>query len=337
MDNTSWKNSNWDGTDSSNEFGGEAKFCPDCGEKLPGGAAFCPYCGFKFAGILSGSDPEPDLTTDLHGQGGDSTFKFDNSIQITQGGTSQNLHEYDPGSYDNLYVDYIDPTPPPKKKKPVVMIIAIISAAVAAVLIGFLVIAPLIEKIIDGGDSPAPTPTIVESRNTNSSDDNGDDDDAVTSTPTPTPTPESTPTPTATPIPTATPTPVPTATPTPTEVPPQTINPVNIIDTSTGQLISMPNDTATSYGYPDSGTRAWSYADVNGMTAGQVRYAINEIYARHGYIFKNENWLIYFKQKSWYTPQIPNAQFTDAYLSSTEIANVKLLTQYYSDKKYPDY
>ena len=328
MDNTSWKNSNWDGTDSSNEFGGEAKFCPNCGEKLPGGAAFCPYCGFKFAGILSGSDPEPDLTADLHGQGDDSTFKFDNTIPSTHESTSQNLYEYNPGLYDN---HYIDPTPPPKKKKPVIMIIAIISAAVAAVLIGFLVIAPLIEKIIDGGDSPAPTPTIVESRNTNSSDDNGDDDDAVTSTPTPTPTP------TATPIPTATPTPVPTATPTPTEVPPQPISQVNIVDASTGQLISIPNDTATSYAYPDSGTRAWSYADVNGMTAGQVRYCINEIYARHGYIFANENWLNYFKQKTWYTPSIPKAQFTDAYLNSTEVANVKLLNKYYSDRHYPEY
>lgn len=331
MDNTSWKNSNWDGTDSSNEFGGEAKFCPNCGEKLPGGAAFCPYCGFKFSGILSGSDPEPDVTADLHGQGDDPTFKFDNSIPPAHESTSQNLYEYDSGSYDNYYNGYIDPTPPPKKKKPVVMIIAIISAAVAAVLIGFLVIAPLIEKIIDGGDSPAPTPTTVESRNTNSSDDNGDDDDAVTSTPTPTPTP------TATPIPTATPTPVPTATPTPTEVPPQPISQVNIVDASTGQLISIPNDTATSYAYPDSGTRAWSYADVNGMTAGQVRYCINEIYARHGYIFANENWLNYFKQKTWYTPSIPKAQFTDAYLNSTEVANVKLLNKYYSDRHYPEY
>ena len=116
MDNTSWKNSNWDGTDSSNEFGGEAKFCPNCGEKLPGGAAFCPYCGFKFSGILSGSDSEPDVTAELHGQGDDPTFKFDNSIPPAHESTSQNLYEYDSGSYDNYY---IDPTPPPKKKKPV--------------------------------------------------------------------------------------------------------------------------------------------------------------------------------------------------------------------------
>lgn len=319
MDNTSWNNSTWEGTDSPNTFDGETKYCPNCGEKLPGAAAFCPYCGFKFASILSDSGPEPDTTADLHSQRDDTTFKFDNSVPITQDSTSQNLYEYNLGYYDN----HIDPAPPPKKKKPVVIIIAIISAAVVALLLGFFVIAPQLAKIFGGGDDESststPTPTIESSN-----------DDA-------TPTPTSTPIPTATltPIPTATPTPVPTATP--TEVPPQTINPVNIVDTSTGQLISMPNDTATSYGYPDSGTRAWSYSDVNGMTAGQVRYAINEIYARHGYIFKNENWLIYFKQKTWYTPTIPNAQFTDEYLSSTEIANVKLLTKYYSDKKYPDY
>lgn len=320
MDNTSWNNSTWKGTDSPNAFEGETKYCPNCGEKLPGGAAFCPYCGFKFDNILSDSDPEPDTTADLHGHRDDTTFKFDNSIPIEHESTSQNLYEYNPGLYEN---HYIDPTPPPKKKKPVVMIIAIISAAVAALLLGFFVIAPRLTKISGGGDddSLTPTPTsTIESSN----------DDA---TPTPTSTPI--PTATATPIPTATPTPVPTATP--TEVPPQTISQVNIVDASTGQLISIPNDTATSYAYPDSGSRVWSYGDVNGMTAGQVRYCINEIYARHGYIFANENWLNYFKQKAWYTPSIPKAQFTDAYLNSTEVANVKLLNKYYSDRHYPDY
>jgi hypothetical protein len=81
----------------------------------------------------------------------------------------------------------------------------------------------------------------------------------------------------------------------------------------------------------------WSYGDVNGMTAGQVRYCINEIYAKHGYIFQNENWLNYFKQKTWYSPTVPKASFGDNYLNANEVANVKLLNQYYSDRKFPDY
>jgi len=102
-------------------------------------------------------------------------------------------------------------------------------------------------------------------------------------------------------------------------------------------LIYIPNDTASSYAYPDSGTRSWSYADVDGMTAGEVRYCINEIYARRGYIFQNENWLTYFKQKTWYIPSIPKASFSDNNLNSIEVANIKLLNQYYENKKFPEY
>ncbi len=320
MDNTSWNNSTWEETESPNTFDGETKYCPNCGEKLPGGAAFCPYCGFKFTGILSESAPETDMTADLHGQKDDTTYKFDNSISNTRESTSQNLYEIDTGYYDNLYKDL---TPPPKKKRPLVMIIAIISAAIVALFLGFFVIAPWLgTRIVDGDDdsSTSTTTSTIESNN----------DDA---TPTPTFTPI--PTATVTPIPTATPTPVPTATP--TEVPPQTINQPNIIDASTGQPISIPNDTAESYAYPDSGSRVWSYGDVNGMTAGQVRYCINEIYAKHGYIFQNENWLNYFKQKTWYSPTVPKASFGDKYLNANEVANVRLLNQYYSDRKFPDY
>ena len=347
MENSSWNNANREETDTSNAFTGTAKFCPNCGERIPEAASFCPYCGFKFEGILSGNEPEPEETTVLKDQSFDSSYESDSSL--LSGGTSQHLYEYEADRYDNSF-DNQTQTP---KKKSVIPIIAIVSAAVAALLLGFFVLAPLLTMKIEPDSSqtntvetmPAASPD--ESKTETASEETSTTSAAAAATTSAAATTTSAETTTAsaaattasvatpTPIPTATSTPIPTATP--TEVPPQTISQPNIIDASTGQPISIPNDTAESFAYPDSGSRVWSYGDVNGMTAGQVRYCINEIYAKHGYIFQNENWLNYFKQKTWYSPTVPKASFGDQYLNANEVANVKLLNQYYADRKFPDY
>lgn len=140
-----------------------------------------------------------------------------------------------------------------------------------------------------------------------------------------------------TPTPTLAPTPIPTPTPTSPAISQETINPVNVIDDSTGDLIRIPGDTPSSYAFPDSNTREWTYDDVRGMTAGQVRYCLNELYGRHGYIYKKQVWYDYFIQKTWYKPSIPADSFSDSFLSSTELSNVKLLLKYYEDMDYPDY
>lgn len=62
-----------------------------------------------------------------------------------------------------------------------------------------------------------------------------------------------------------------------------------------------------------------------------------EIYGRHGYIYKKKVWYDYFIQKTWYKPSIPADSFSDSFLSSTELSNVKLLLKYYEDMDYPDY
>ena len=222
----------------------------------------------------------------------------------------------------------IQPEPQRRDNSNILVIVAAVLASVAAILVGFLFIAPLIVGKSSGSESSESAPAMETAAE-------NDAEEAAEPSVIPTVTPTLIPTATPTLIPTATPTPIPTSTP--TEIPPQTISRPNIIDASTGQLISIPNDTADSFAYPDSGNRVWSYGDVNGMTAGQVRYCINEIYAKHGYIFQNENWLNYFKQKTWYSPTIPKASFGDHYLNSTEVANVKLLNRYYTDRKFPDY
>ncbi len=316
MSDTSWDTTTWGNNQGT--AGDAIKFCPNCGEKIPVGAAFCPYCGFRFEGS-------------------------------PQGNTQENIrdpYQPEPTAYQEserpeLHPIYIGPEEPEEpagsnRKSSIPVIFAVVFAAIAAMLVGFLFIAPLIAGR-SAGSASVDTVQTNEGQIVNEEVQTaeaapaeeakaGNDVEAEA---------EPTVIPTETPIPTATPTPIPTATP--TEVPPQTISKPNIIDASTGQPISIPNDTAESFAYPDSGSRVWSYGDVNGMTAGEVRYCINEIYAKHGYIFQNENWLNYFKQKTWYSPTVPKASFGDNYLNANEVANVKLLNQYYADRKFPDY
>ena len=316
MANSSWNTSSWNNEQRTS--GDEVKFCPSCGEKIPVNAAFCPFCGFRFEEVQQDTQPSPyppEPEPPVYQQPADQTPPTILPAPDAQGGSAQQ-----------------------KKKSNIPAIAAIVFAALAAMLVGFLFIAPLIA----GKVSPSASVNTAKAEEGQTVKEDAQTAEAAPAEETAagneaevTAEPTATPIPTATLIPTATPTPIPTATP--TEVPPQTISQPNIIDASTGQPINIPNDTATSFAYPDSGSRVWSYGDVNGMTAGQVRYCINEIYAKHGYIFQNENWLNYFKQKTWYSPTVPKSAFGDNYLNSTEVANVKLLNQYYNDKRFPDY
>lgn len=107
-------------------------------------------------------------------------------------------------------------------------------------------------------------------------------------------------------------TPVPTQELTPTPSPTQETS-VNIAD---------------EYIIPDSSTRYLSNADLNPLTEWEIRVARNEIYARHGRMFKSQELTDYFKSKSWYVPSIPPEQFDNSYLNTIEIENLKFITNY---------
>lgn len=166
-------------------------------------------------------------------------------------------------------------------------------------------------------------------------------------TSTPLPTPSFTPTPTPSPLPTPTPTIAPTPTPTPTAVPEITVesetdlSQVNgIKDPSTNSDIYIPGATASSYLWPDADKRYYSDSDLDGLTEGQVRYLINEIYAREGYTFKNSLWTSYFQQKTWYSATVSNEDFTASprtYLNSYEYQNVELINNYQKSHGFQEY
>jgi hypothetical protein len=76
--------------------------------------------------------------------------------------------------------------------------------------------------------------------------------------------------------------------------------------------------------------RPLTSADLEGRTADELRILRNEIYARHGYVFKSEELAVRFKKESWYreTPA-----FNPASLTGVEKANVALLKKTETERR----
>ena len=98
------------------------------------------------------------------------------------------------------------------------------------------------------------------------------------------------------------------------------------------------NDEITeddSYILPQSATQRLTEEDLSGLTHEELCLARNEIYARHGRRFNNQNIAAYFEAQSWYAPSVDAASF-DAnqknYLSEDELYNVSFLLSYEKQK-----
>ena len=94
------------------------------------------------------------------------------------------------------------------------------------------------------------------------------------------------------------------------------------------------NNNQQDYVLPGSDSRLLSMQELMGMTAEDCRIARNEIYARHGRMFKDEALQSYFNAKSWYRPTIPADAFTEDMLNQYEIANRDLIVQYETSQGY---
>lgn len=145
-------------------------------------------------------------------------------------------------------------------------------------------------SLISGQEEPTPTPTVTPIANL------PEVSASVVETPTPTPTP------TAAPTPTATPTPTPTAAP----------------KSSSG--------TDSSYVIPGSDSNLITEQQLSSMDAATIRLARNEIYARHGLIFKSSDLQEYFSKKSWYHGTVSNA--AQISLNQTEKKNIATINAY---------
>ena len=87
-------------------------------------------------------------------------------------------------------------------------------------------------------------------------------------------------------------------------------------------------EDSNGYILPDSNSRKLKKSDLAGMTAQQLSYAKNEIYARHGRVFKSSELQDYFNEKDWYEE---NDDFKDEDLSKKEAENAEFIDAYQKD------
>jgi uncharacterized protein YjdB len=94
---------------------------------------------------------------------------------------------------------------------------------------------------------------------------------------------------------------------------------------SSSSSSSSGNSTSGGYIFADSSTRRLTDSEVSGLSSSQVQEAINEIYARNGYVFKTDSIQSYFESKSWYHA---DSSFSTSDLNEIESYNIGLLSKY---------
>ncbi|MBR2189949.1 MAG: YARHG domain-containing protein [Eubacterium sp.] len=85
---------------------------------------------------------------------------------------------------------------------------------------------------------------------------------------------------------------------------------------------------------PQSSTEYLKKSDLKSLSKDDLQLAINEIFARNGYIFKTEWLQEYFEKKSWYHGDSNDQSVIDKRFSKIEKANVDLIRSYQKEKGY---
>lgn len=89
------------------------------------------------------------------------------------------------------------------------------------------------------------------------------------------------------------------------------------------------NKKNKKYILPNSSKKKLTKSDLKGLSKKELRLARNEIYARHGRIFQDEELQSYFESTPWYEGIIPAEEFSDSEeLNDIERKNVLLIQEY---------
>ena len=86
------------------------------------------------------------------------------------------------------------------------------------------------------------------------------------------------------------------------------------------------NDSS-EYILPDSNTRYYTMDEIVQLPIDGLRLARNEIFARHGYSFKDEELKNYFSQWSWYEPTDISSEEIENILNDYEKQNLQLIRE----------
>jgi len=77
--------------------------------------------------------------------------------------------------------------------------------------------------------------------------------------------------------------------------------------------------------YPQASERILTDSDLQGLSKPELRIMRNEIFARHGYIFKSDDLKEHFGNQNWYAPKYADV---NSMLTTTEQKNIKLIQSY---------
>ena len=77
--------------------------------------------------------------------------------------------------------------------------------------------------------------------------------------------------------------------------------------------------------FPTSTEEVIDLSDIKALSDEELRYAINELYARHGYDFKDDELKAYFEKYDWYVPSIKPEDFSMELFNDVERENVETM------------
>ena len=77
----------------------------------------------------------------------------------------------------------------------------------------------------------------------------------------------------------------------------------------------------------DTDKKYYQISDFDNVPPLIIYLAKNEIYARHGYIFKDTDLNNYFLSQLWYLPEVDSNAFDTSVFNEYETANLQLLAQ----------
>lgn len=75
--------------------------------------------------------------------------------------------------------------------------------------------------------------------------------------------------------------------------------------------------------FPDSSVRTLMNGEIHFLSDEDLHSAINELYARNGYIFPDETLRAYYERFDWYEPLIPADAFQQSEFSEIELKNLQ--------------
>ena len=98
--------------------------------------------------------------------------------------------------------------------------------------------------------------------------------------------------------------------------------------------VSGGEENTGDYIFEDSVSRYLEGSELKKLSKKELRLARNELYARRGYIFEDEELSAYFSSKSWYAGTVDGDDFKDKdVFNKYEIANRNLILKYEAKKK----